>query len=449
MTARRIVFDTHGNERQKECCRAWADPIVTDIVYGGSKGGAKSYTGCALIWGDALTYPGTHYFIARKTGTDLTKFTIPSINEVLRDFGISSAMYKFNGQDNFYTLYNGSRIYLLAAKYLPSDPEYQRFGSMQMTRGWIEEAGEFDTDAKRNLQISVGRWKNDDYGLTGKLLQTCNPSKNYLYREYYRPFKDGTLPPYVRFIQAMPQDNKRLASGYLEHLQRTLTGTQKQRLLLGNWEYDGDPAALIEYDNIINLFNNDHVLPTGQRYITADIAGMGSDRFVIAVWYGWVLVELQVIAKSDGKEIVHAIQAQRQKHGIKPQNVVFDADGIGGGVTGHISGALSFLNGSKALPYKGNDENYQNLKSQCSFHLADAVNAGSMYFSAPVEEKVRQDLIEELEQVKRGEVTDGKLRVISKDAVKEALGRSPDLSDVMMMRVFFELDHSKRLPRML
>lgn len=175
---RKLIFDTHGNDKQKAAWRAWLNPDVTDIIYGGAKGTGKSYLGCAAIFSDALTYPGTHYFIARKTGADLTKFTIPSINEVLTDMEVPQSMYKFNGQDNFYTCHNGSRVYLLAAKYLPSDPEYQRFGSMQMTRGWIEEAGEFETDAKRNLQISIGRWKNDLYNLTGKLLQTCNPSKN-------------------------------------------------------------------------------------------------------------------------------------------------------------------------------------------------------------------------------------------------------------------------------
>lgn len=448
MTVRKIVFDTHGNDPQKAACRAWIDPTVTDIVFGAAKGTGKSYLGCGLIWGDALTYPGTHYFIARKTGTDLTKFTIPSINEVLQNMEVPQAMYKYNGQDNFYTLYNQSRIYLLAAKYLPSDPQYQRFGSMQMTRGWIEEAGEFESEAKRNLQISVGRWKNDLYNLTGKILQTCNPSKNYLYREYYKPFKDGTLPHYARLIQALPQDNKKLDSGYIEHLHRTLSGSEKQRLLFGNWEYDGDPAALIEYDNIIGLWRNDHIQRQGQKYITADIAGQGSDRFVIAVWHGWVIIELQIIAKSDGAEIVSAIQAQRQKHGIRPQNVVFDADGIGGGVTGHIPGSVSFLNGSRALLYQGQEENYQNLKTQCYFHLARQVNSGEMYLACDMPEQIKDEMIEELEQVKRGEVTDGKLRIIGKETVKEQIGRSPDLSDVLMMRMIFELQHSKSLPRM-
>ena len=84
-------------------------------------------------------------------------------------------------------------VYLIEAKYMPSDPLYYRFGSMQMTRGWIEEAGEFDVAAKNNLAASIGRWKNDIYKIAGKLLQTCNPSKNYLYRDYYKKSKEGKL----------------------------------------------------------------------------------------------------------------------------------------------------------------------------------------------------------------------------------------------------------------
>ena len=150
--------------------------------------------------GDALTYPDTHYFIARKTLKDLRNFTRPSIHEVFNHWGIHNGYYKFNGQDNYYDLYNGSKVYLLEAKHMPSDPDYTRFGSMQMTRGWIEEAGEFEESAKNNLQASIGRWKNDVYNISPKLLQTCNPSKNYLYREYYKPFKDGSLEDWKRFV---------------------------------------------------------------------------------------------------------------------------------------------------------------------------------------------------------------------------------------------------------
>ena len=34
---------------------------------------------------------------------------------------------------------------------------------------------------------------------------------------------------------------------------------------------------------------------------------------------------------------------------------------------------------------------------------------------------------------------DGKLKILQKEEVKENLGRSPDFSDSIMMRMFFEL----------
>jgi phage terminase large subunit len=293
-----LQFDTHGNEKQKLCARYWNDPVVTDIVYGGSKGSAKSYTGCSLIFGSGLIYPETHWFIARKKLNDLRKFTIPSIHEVFGHWKLNDNYYNYNGQDNYFDLYNKSRVYLLDAKYLPSDPLYQRFGSMQMTGGWIEEAGEFESASKQNLQASIGRWKNDVYGITGTLLQTCNPSHNYLYREYYKPFKEGALPDYRKFIQALPSDNKMLPAGYLENLNRILSKSDKERLLYGNWEYDDDPARLMSYEDILHVFDKREMPEERRMFITADIARFGSDLLVIGVWKGWELFEIHTMEKS-------------------------------------------------------------------------------------------------------------------------------------------------------
>ena len=103
---RRLQFDTKGNEKQKEVARLWLDDSVTDILYAGTKGAGKSYLGCSLIAGDALTYPETFYFIARKTAADLVRYTIPSIYEVFTHWGITEGYYHFNGQYNFFELYN-------------------------------------------------------------------------------------------------------------------------------------------------------------------------------------------------------------------------------------------------------------------------------------------------------------------------------------------------------
>lgn len=441
-----LEFNTHGNEKQKQVARYWIDQTTTDIVYGGSKGSGKSYLGVSLIFGDAFIYPGTSYFIARKSLTNIRKFTIPSIHEVFQHWGITDVMYKYNGQDNYYELHNGSRVYLLDAKYLPSDPEYYRFGSMQMTRGWIEEAGEFEEAAKNNLAASIGRWKNDVYNLAPKLLQTCNPAKNYLYREYYLPHRGNTLPEWRKFVQALPEDNKRLPDGYLENLERSLNPNERERLLKGNWEIDTDASALIDYNKIIDIFSNSHV-PQGTKCITADMARLGGDKIVIVEWDGF-RGHIRFYQKQDLATTASLLEAGRSRLGIGKSDVLVDEDGLGGGVVDFYQ-CKGFVNNARPLPSPSNPirdvrgqiqpENYDNIKSQCYYRLADRINANGLYLTYD-DDRVRQWVIEELEQVKQKKLdSDMKKGVIPKDQVKEFIGRSPDFADALMMREAFEL----------
>jgi phage terminase large subunit len=405
----------------------------------------KSYLGCSLIFADALYYPGTQYFIARKTLADLRKFTMASIAEVLGNWGIPESYYHYNGQDNFYLLKNGSKVFFLDCKPMPSDPEYARFGSMQFTRGMIEESGEVEEAAKNNLAASIGRWKNLDYDIPGKLIQTCNPAKNYLYRDYYLPHKMGLLPDWKKFIQALPQDNKKLPPGYLIQLERTLNTNQKKRLLLGNWEYDDDPSTLIDYETACKIFTNGTV-SSGARYITSDIARLGGDKIVIIKWDGF-----RGVVTSDVRQKLDVttakIESERRIIGCSKASVLVDTDGLGSGVE-DFGGFVGFHNNARALPdpVRRRDsagkiimENYDNRKSQCGFRMAERINNMGLFLKCEDEEDEKL-ILQELEQVKQKEVgTENKKGLVPKEEVRKLLGRSPDFWDAILMREFFEL----------
>lgn len=441
-----LKFDT-SSEKQKEAARAWFDPIITDIVYGGAKGGGKSYLGISLIFANALTYDDTRYFIARKQLIDLRKHTMPTIDLVFKNWGINLTDFgKYNGQDNSYVFNNKSVVLLIEAKELPSDPMYERFGSMQMTQGMIEEAGEFEVSAKTNLSISVGRWNNAKYGLTGKVLQTCNPKKNYLYKEYYLPWKSGTLEANKRFIQAFAHENTKNEPAYIENLRRNLKGVERERLLDGNWEYSSDANSLIIYDKIIDIFTNTHIKKEGRKCITSDIARLGGDKIVLIEWYGFYGIvkywKTELLDITGGK-----IEDLRYRMEIGNSDVLVDEDGMGAGIVDFLK-FKGFVNNAKPLAApngpiddKGNPivENYDNLKSQCYFRLADRINKNGLYLECDSEE-VKQWIIEELEQVKQKNIdSDKKKGVVPKEKVKEIIGRSPDFSDTIMMREYFEL----------
>ena len=444
MKTRTLLFNTHENEKQKQVARYWVDNETSDIVYGGSKGSGKSFLLVSLIFGDAFIYPGTHYFIARVSLTNIRKFTIPSIYEVFSIWGVSEKEYRYNGQDNYFELNNGSKVFLLDADYQPRDPLFMRFGSMQMTRGAIEEGGEFVEAAKNNLAASIGRWKNDIYKLHPKLLTTCNPSKNYLYREYYRKHRDGCLEHWKKFIQALPTDNKKLPDGYLENLERSLSKNEAKRLLKGDWEYDTDDAKLIEYDKIIDCFSNKGVLP-GDKKLTVDLARLGGDK-IVAIKSNGFIMNVEWWSREYLDISGDRIESIRIGMGIGKSDVLVDEDGLGGGVVDFMK-YKGFVNNSMALPSptapyndKGQQdkENYDNLKSQCSFRMADRINKNGIYLICETE--IKDFIIEEMEQVKQKELdSDLKKGVVSKKVIKEALGRSPDFWDAIMMREYFEL----------
>lgn len=275
------------NEKQLQAASYWIDDETEELVYGGAKYGGKSYLGASMIFGDALIYPGTHYFIARQELIDLRKYTIPTIHEVFEHWGLKLDQYAhFNGQDSYFQLTNGSRVYLITCKEVPSDLLFERFGSMQMTRGWIEEGGQIKEAAKRNLALSVGRWKNDVYRLKKKLLITCNPKKGWLKREYVEPWKTDTLPPSKKFIQAFATDNKHGNTDYIKSLSEEKDLVTRQRLWEGNWDYDDDIGALMKYDNIRDLFTN-NIVKDGQKYLVVDVARYAGTKRSLTSGMAW------------------------------------------------------------------------------------------------------------------------------------------------------------------
>jgi hypothetical protein len=175
-----LEFKTR-NQKQLEAAE-YFDNDTEQILFGGAKAGGKSFLGASLIFGDALIYPETHYFIARQELIDLRKFTIPTIYEVFQKWGIKPEDYmSFNGQDSVFNLKNGSKVFLISCRDIPSDPLYERFGSMQMTRGWIEEAGEIP-NLPRNIWGTA--WSQMDGNRAGRFARvTCDPLNQWQNRK--------------------------------------------------------------------------------------------------------------------------------------------------------------------------------------------------------------------------------------------------------------------------
>ena len=449
----------HLLPKQTELWEAWESKEITEAGYGGAAGGGKTRVGCYLAITIAEMYPGSRGAIGRKELKTLRLTTIASLFEILKELGYTDKEYRYDAQQSVLHFPNGSQIYFLDTAYSPQDPEYTRFGSLEITWAWIDESNETPEKAKSILKTRVGR-KNTLNGIEVKpfWLETFNPNKGHVHRDYYKPWKEGSLPPYRAFIRALPGDNPHLPQAYITNLERADKIT-RERLLKGNFDFDDDPQKVMNYEAIIDLTTNTLVNNNQTVSLIADVARFGGDKIVLGTFKGLELYGLYVYTYQGIDETIKKMKEIIVGEQIGYLNVVADEDGVGGGVVDGLRGIKGFGGGRSPLAVwdfvhsRLVPANFRNFRCQCYFKLGELVNSRLMSikltkFETNIEgytvEKALSDLIEELDAIKQTDNSiDGKLAIIPKSEIKELLGRSPDFADVLMMRMLFEM---KELP---
>lgn len=476
-------------EKQHLAWQAWNDPGTDDVVYGGAAGGGKSWFGCEALTIDALRYPGTRYFLGRNELKNIMLTTYITLTQkVFPNFGlIKDYHWKFDGKYNLMYLRkhgeyvcktgctkhpNGnerhaasiwSTIALLDLKLEPSDPLFDRFGSHEYTRGWIEEASEVSFKAYDVLKTRIGRHMNRDYNLKSKLLITLNPSQEWPYRVFYDVWKKAGRPTDIAnplisakstldgvvvertfvLIPAFYSDNPYTALEYQKNLATISDPVLKQRLAQGDWEYASARDTLFDAQTIADLFTNT-AIESNDTYLTVDVARYGGDKIVRTVWKGWNAIRIATKEKQSIPTTVDDIRSDIDAYGIPRSNVLVDEDGIGGAVVDMVPGVIGFNGGASPFGKVGEEgketkENYDNLRAQCVYHLSETAKARKIAVTESNLE-TRELLAQDLQQFKRRDADkDGKLKVSKKEDMKQALGRSPDVGDTLMMRSYFDV----------
>jgi hypothetical protein len=267
----------------------------------------------------------------------------------------------------------------------------------------------------------------------------------------------------VTFIPGSVYENKELLKTNPQYLGNLMAQDEqtKSQLLLGNWKIRTDGTSLFRHQAILDTFSN-YALASKLRCITCDAARFGNDLTVIFVWKGWHVVKIIILTKSDANEIHAAIEAERKRFTIPISKVVVDQDGVGGGVV-KLGRYIGFSGGAKPMkdPQTLIKEEYENLKTQCFYRIAEKVNDATIAISISNETvmvdgvygakmkmkgklvEVKDLIIQDLRVIKALPVDEHKKRRINKkEEQKILLGRSPDFADTLMIREFIELKGS-------
>ena len=448
------------SKKQEEMLVALDDDEHTEIFLGGAAGGAKSFTLCYWQIKRRLKYAGSRGFLARARLKSLKESTLLTFFEVCGKLGMQLGRdYKYNAITGVVRFKNGSEEYLKDLFLYPSDPDFISLGSTEYTDGAIDEMGEITEQAYQIIRSRI-RFKLDDYGLIPKMGMGSNPCKTFIYRDFYKKFayeeqiKNGLiekykiednkrLEPYKAYVPASVYDNPFISEHYIENLKK-LDTKNRERLLNGNWEYDDDPTKIFDYDCIIDLFTNE--AQRGDKYCIVDQSGFGRDSCMVTIWDGLFITEFLKFDEGLSVEELDEILTKRM---IPRSNCLVDEIGVGFGLKKGRPEIVGFVANAAPLKKKKETEddkgvhNYKNLRSQCWFELCNHVNSGmiGIYRKLPIE--IKDLLVEDLEVMKQmDESKDTTIRVISKQELKDtgALNRSTDAGDVLMMRMYFEIN---------
>ena len=444
-----------------------AQSDIEQLLYGGSAGSGKTLLGCDWQLKRRLKYAGTRGLIGRAVLKKLRLSTMKTFWQLLASYGLQPEIhYKYHGGDQVITFYNGSEIILMDLADSPSDVEFQKLGSIEITDYFVDEAGEISMRcadildsrtrfmltkfcrycAKKGLDGGMAtahdeggkeiEWlctgcNNANAGLVPKGLMSCNPNKGWLFHEFYDAQRKGMIRPDRFFLQALPTDNPHLAKAYLEKLNK-LPEIDRRRLLHGDWDYDETKDRLYEYDDLLRCFRNvseQEEKQVADMFITCDVARAGRDRTIIILWKGLIMQDIKIMQTSTINQIVNEIREWIARYNVRLHNVLVDEDGVGGGCKDFLA-CKGFINGSKALR-----ENYANLKADCYFKLAELITENKIVFRND-DPSLRNDIVKELEMVRRANLDNEKKLAVTP---KKNLTHSPDIADAIMMRAFYEL----------
>jgi hypothetical protein len=317
------------------------------------------------------------------------------------------------------------------------DSELIGLGGLELSGAGLDEAGELEKDVYRTILERL-RHGLVEHNITGKCLLVSNPTRaNFLFKDFFIPWEQGTLPPGVKFFNILPTDNPHLLKipGYLSSLTRANLGDWKfETRVLGNWWFEISDADVFHELDLLDCFNwSTDGIDLREKFLCVDVGGSGSkpDRTVIALWNGLVLTDVIERKGATTVEVAEECRRIMAMHNIPIRNLICDSVGLGQGVADSLKGCVQYRANGKVF----DNESYGILKDQLFYKLGELVAQKKIRFKV---DRIRDQLIEELCAHKAHAAGKDKPQSITpKPQVTRSIGRSPDLADACVMRAWF------------
>ena len=262
----------------------------------------------------------------------------------------------------------------------------------------------------------------------------------------------------VSFVESKLTDNKKLLESDPSYLARLANQSeeQRQRDLAGNWHYKSKGDDYLTMEIMENFFRLEPQWGDRKPRAAMDVALQGGDNCWMWLIVGNHIADVDV-CQVDSEQLVSHTRNRLRQWGVLEEDFTYDANGIGGLMRGFFKKAVPFNNmeapyGATEKDRKVAKQDYDTLKSQCLFDLADAIKYGRISISRDLLSKrfsgkgfenrtLREILMEERRCIKvdQEKANRGKGKcLIQKGEMKKIIHRSPDaLESLGYSRIFW------------
>jgi hypothetical protein len=210
------------------------------VLYGGSIRGGKTFSGIGALLILCRAFPGSRWAIVRTDLPTLKRNTIPSFWKIcpvnfLRGGSIKTG---YNQDTQTVTFKNGSQI-LFFAENFDQDKELNRWKGLEVNGFLLEEINELQQKSFNKAIERAG--SNIIAGATKQprpiIIATCNPAQNWVKKQIYDPWKNGSLPNRWTYIPAKIFDNPFISDDYLNAL-KNMPAFEYEVFVNGNWDIE-------------------------------------------------------------------------------------------------------------------------------------------------------------------------------------------------------------------
>lgn len=418
--------------RQTLAYQKLESPEVTTLLYGGSKGGGKSVFGCYWLYLKCIEtinrfkLPATKYpiplcFLGRKQSVDLNDTTLETFKAV-----IPFTEYDLKIGEKEIIIRNAVKIQYGG---MDNTLEVQKFQSAEYAYIFIDQAEEISRDDYALLRGTLRR-KVNDTELDYKILLTANPAICWLKDDFVNQLSPGNF-----FVKALPSDNPFISIKYVENLKDAFRFRPElvEAYVFGNWDIMTGANIVIKPSQIQDAVGRKLAFEDTRRVVSCDPARFGDDETVIYVLEGGKIIDQLIYGQRSTMETAGNLVRLRALYNAKI--IMVDVIGIGAGIVDRLSEMREPVMGVNVGCSPDNELEglkYYNLRSQIVWEGGEKFAKGEV--SLP---KNDQDLLNQLGTLTYEIVSNGKIKILSKEEIKKKLdSRSPDRADALLLGLY-------------